>query len=362
MSKRVLIAINFDEGLYNFRKELVESLVERGHEVHLAMPYGEYTDRLVKMGCIFHDVPLNRRGTNPLQEIRLLGAYRKILKEVRPDSVLTYTIKPNVYCGGMCGLMGISYMPTITGLGTAVEGRGLLQSFTQLLYKLAMKKSHLIFFQNEDNKILFEKLGIGKKHKLISGSGVNLSRYALLPFNQKERPGFVYISRVMKEKGIDCLMDAAEHFADRADFTVLGFLEEDYENRDRFEDLVKRGIIKYPGSVEDVRPYLAESRALVHPSFYPEGMSNVCMEAASSGRAIITTDHNGCRQTVKNGETGLLVRPNDSADLIEKLEQFLSMSMEEQKQMGLAGRRFMEEVFDRRLVIGAYVKEIEALI
>lgn len=356
---RVLIAINFDEGLYNFRKELVEKLIARGHELHLVMPYGEYTDRLVGMGCIFHDVPLNRRGTNPRQELVLIREYAKILKKIKPDCVLTYTIKPNIYVGILCRIKKIKYMPTITGLGTAVEGDGSLQKFTRKLYRLAMKSADTIFFQNQDNMGLFEKEKIGRNYKLLSGSGVNLDRYQPEEFPMEGKPGFIYISRVMKEKGIEQYMDAAEHFSEKAVFTVLGFLEDDYENKPRFEELVKKGIIEFPGSVEDIRPFVKKSRCLVHPSFYPEGMSNVCMEAAACGRAVITTDHNGCRQTVVDGETGFLVECENSKDLIEKIEKFLSMGILEQEKMGMAGRKHMEENFDREKVVMGYISKIE---
>lgn len=185
--KKVLIAINFDEGLYNFRKELLEALLERGYEVHVAVPKGDYTDRIQAMGCIFHDTALNRRGTNPFQELTLLRTYGKILKETTPDVVLTYTIKPNIYMGLLCGKRKIPYITTITGLGTAVEGKGPLQCITGGLYKAALRRASLVFFQNRTNEKIFRDRKIAPgKHEMLSGSGVNLDHFTYQQFPEEK--------------------------------------------------------------------------------------------------------------------------------------------------------------------------------
>ena len=323
MAQKILLAINFDEGLYNFRKELLEALLTAGYEVHLAVPNGEFVGRLQEMGCIFHDTALNRRGKNPLQELSLIRRYDEILREVAPDAVLTYTIKPNIYLGFLCGRKKIPYMTTITGLGTAVEGKGLLQSFTRRLYKAAMKKAEIVFFQNETNEKLFTQLGIAPgRHRMLPGSGVNLQHFAYQPFPEGESTDFLFISRVMKEKGIEEYLDAAEAIKKEypnTSFRILGFLEDDYTGRERFERLQKNGTICFEGSVKDVIPYIRNSQCTVHPSFYPEGMSNVCLESAACGRAVITTNRPGCRETIQDGVSGFLICEQDSQDLIEKI-------------------------------------------
>ena len=364
--KKVLIVINFDEGLYNFRKELLEKLVASGYEVHVAVPAGEYTERLQAMGCIFHNTALNRRGTNPLQEISLLRAYRKILRQVQPDVTLTYTIKPNVYMGFLCGSMKIPYVTTITGLGTAVEGDGLLQRLTQLMYRVALRRARLVFFQNETNEKLFARWKIAPgRHKMLPGSGVNLQHFARQPFPEdSETVGFLFISRIMKEKGIEQLLDAAQEIRGRhpeTRFRILGFLEEDYTGKERFERLQREGVIEFIGSVEDVIPYIRQSQCILHPSYYPEGMSNVCLEAAACGRAVITTDRAGCRETVLDGKSGFLIREKDSQDLIDKTERFLALSVEERKRLGENGRQYMEQRFDRNLVVERYLKAVERI-
>ncbi len=360
--KRILLAINFDEGLYNFRKELLEALLAAGYETHIALPDGAYIERLRAMGCIFHDTALSRRGKNPVQEIKLLCRYGRILKEVRPDAVLTYTIKPNIYLGFLCAAKKIPYLPTITGLGTAVEGNGPLQQLTKRLYKAALRRAAVVFFQNDTNEAVFQRLGIAAgRHRMLPGSGVNLERFCYQDFPQEDTAGFLFISRIMKEKGIEEYLDAAKAVRARHPkirFSVLGFLEDDYTQRERFERLQAEGVIAYEGSVEDVIPYIRSSQCIVHPSYYPEGMSNVCLEAAACGRAVITTDRPGCRETVRDGETGFLVRERDSGNLIDTIERFLALPKEQREEMGRRGRRYMEERFDRRIVVENYMEAI----
>lgn len=363
--KKILLAINFDEGLYNFRKELLEALLAAGYEVHIALPDGEYIERMQAMGCIFHDTALNRRGKNPLQELALLRRYKAVLEEVGPDVVLTYTIKPNLYMGFLCGAKKIPYITTITGLGTAVEGKGVLQRFTQRLYRMAMKKASILFFQNDANEKIFTRLKIAPgRHRMLPGSGVNLQRFCYQPFPDTDKVEFLFISRVMKEKGIEEYLDAAQEIRreyPNAVFRILGFLEDDYTGRKRFERLCKEGVICFEGSVEDVVPYIRESQCTVHPSYYPEGMSNVCLESAACGRAVITTDRPGCRETVVDGKSGFLVKERDSADLTRKLKHFLSLTRREREQLGRNGRKHMEEHFDRNIVVQRYLQAIKEI-
>lgn len=360
-TKNILIAINLDEGLYNFRMELVEALLNMGHNVHLAMPFGEYRQMFEGMGCTVHDTPLDRRGMNPVKEAGLLKRYGDILNNVKADVALTYTIKPNIYLGWQCKWKNIPYITTITGLGTAVSGEGVLSSITKWMYKSALSEAKTVFFQNEENEELFRNLGIaGDKHEMMPGSGVNLERFKCLDF--PETGEFLFISRIMKEKGIGEFMDAASQIKrdnPASVFRVLGFLEDEYEDKERFESLIKDGIIQYEGSVADVRPYIEKAQCIVHPSYYPEGMSNVCLEAAASGRCVITTNRPGCRDTVINGVSGFLVKEKDSGDLTAKLREFLALSLDERAKMGKEARKYMEDKFDRKIVTNRMIDAIE---
>lgn len=357
---KILILANNDIGLYKFRKELIEELIKH-NEVFISLPGGEFVKELVNMGCIFIDTKLNRRSINPFSDLRLLIAYKKIFREVKPDVVLTYTIKPNIYGGIICRLTKTPYISNITGLGTALENSGFLQNVTILLYKAALKKARCVFFQNRENTDFMNRKGIIKgKQRIIPGSGVNLDYYKILDYPSDENINFLFISRVMKEKGIEQYIETAKYITEKypcARFHICGFCEEEYE--ENLEDLQKQGIITYHGMVRDVREILKETHCTIHPSYYPEGMSNVLLESAACGRPIITTNRSGCREIVEDGINGYLVEQKNTQDLIEKVEKFINLSFDEKMQMGLAGRSKVEKEFDRQIVINAYLEELK---
>ncbi|MFA6808432.1 MAG: glycosyltransferase family 4 protein [Eubacteriales bacterium] len=359
--KKVLILVNHDVVIYNFRRELVERLLADGYEVFISSPYGERIDELTAMGCKYIEASIARHGTNVIEELKLISYYKKIIKDVKPDVVLSYTIKPNIYGGMACKSLGIPYIANITGLGTAVEKNGLMQKITIMLYKSAFKKINCVFFQNMENRQFFidHKIAVDK-HRLIPGSGVNLEQFSVLEYPSKKTTEFVFISRIMKEKGIDQYLEAAEYIKNKypdTQFRICGFCEEAYE--DKLKILQDKGIIIYHGMVRDVREILKETHCTIHPTYYPEGMSNVLLESCACARPIITTDRSGCREIVDSGINGYVVEQRNSKDLIEKIEQFLKLSYEEKKQMGLAGRHKIEREFDRQIVVEAYVEEIQ---
>lgn len=355
-----MFLVNHDVVIYNFRLELVERLIADGHEVVISSPYGERIEDLKELGCEYRPIAISRHGMNPVQELKLLKDYLGLMKEVRPDIVLTYTIKPNIYGGMAAALRGIPYVANITGLGTAVEKGGLVQKITVLLYRMAFGKVQRVFFQNEENRKFFADRRLAlKKHGMLPGSGVNLQRFVPLDYPEGEKTEFVFISRIMKEKGADQYLDAAEAIQGKHPdtvFHVCGFCEEDYE--ERLKDLQQRGVIVYHGMVRDVKQVLARTHCTIHPTFYPEGISNVLLESCACGRPIITTDRSGCREVIDDGVNGFVVKQRDTRDLIEKIEKFLELSREQRKAMGLAGRAKVEREFDRQIVVEAYLKEI----
>lgn len=361
--KKVLILVNHDVVIYNFRKELVERLLEDKYEVCISSPYGERIDDLVKMGCRYIEAKIARHGTNIIDEFKLLHYYKKIIKEIKPDVVLTYTIKPNIYGGMICRVLKVPYIANITGLGTAVENKGLMQNTTTLLYKIAFNKINCLFFQNNENMQFFVDKNIAvDKHRLVPGSGVNLEHFNVLDYPSDETIEFAFISRIMKEKGIDQYIEAAEYIRNKypnTRFHICGFCEEAYE--EKLKELQDQGIINYHGMQRDVRKILAITHCTIHPTYYPEGMSNVLLESSACGRPIITTNRSGCRETVDDGVNGFIVKQQNSKDLIEKVEKFLKLSYEEKKQMGLAGRKKVEKEFDRQIVVEAYMEEIDKI-
>lgn len=360
--KKVLILANNDVGLYKFRKELMQELVKE-YKVYISLPDGEFIHQLKEIGCEFINTPISRRGTNPITDVKLFMNYKKIIKEVKPDVVLTYTIKPNVYGGLACRMAGIPYVCNITGLGTAVENDGILQKVTLFLYKNALKDATCVFFQNESNKTFFSTKKVVKgKVRLIPGSGVNLNYYPILEYPLDKEVNFLFIARVMREKGIDQYLDAAKYIREKYPntiFHILGFCEGEYE--EKLKIMQEKGIIQYHGMQSDIREFHKISHCTIHPTYYPEGMSNVLLESAACGRPIITTDRSGCREIVEHGENGLIVKQKNSQDLIEKIERFLSMDWQDKKNMGLAGRKKVEKEFDRNIVLNAYLDVINSV-
>lgn len=356
--KTVMILGNHHVVLYNFRKELIERLIKEKFRVIAVLPYTPEAMKLEELGCEVVDVPVARRSTNPFTDFKLFVKYRKLIKQEKPDMVYTYTIKPNIYGGMACRLLKIPYLVNITGLGNAMEGEGILQKLTSFLYRIALKKADCIFFQNEMNRDVFRKRNIhGKAEELLPGSGVNLEHFEYMEMPRTEKVEFVYISRVMKEKGIEQYLGAAEIIRSKypkTQFHILGFCEEEYE--ERLNNLQKKGLIEYHGMQEDVRIFLKEVHCLVHPSYYPEGISNVCLEAAACGRVVITTNRYGCKETVEDGVTGYLVDERNTQQLAEQMERFILLSPEEKEKMGKCGRQKMEREFNRNQVVDAYMK------
>ena len=359
---KIALIGNSDLAIYNYRFELIKRLIEDGHEIYVISPNGNLIQPLTDIGCVYYETPIDRHGTNPVKDLKLLRQYKKILKEISPDYVFTYTIKPNIYGAIACRSLGIPCVANITGLGTAVENGGLIQKITVMLYRFAFKKVQSIFFQNQENMQFFiDRKLYTDKHKLLPGSGVNLTRFTPYEYPSDETVEFVFISRLMKEKGIDQYLEAAEYIKKKypnTKFHICGFCEDEY--KDKMEALTSSDTVIYHGMVKNIETVLENVHCTVHPTYYPEGLSNVLLESCACARPIITTDRAGCREVVVDGVNGFVVKQKDSQDLIEKIEKFLSLSHDEKRAMGLAGREKVEKEFDRNIVIRAYLNEIGA--
>jgi galacturonosyltransferase len=359
---KILILANNAAGLYKFRKELLEALLANKHEVFISLPKGDFIEEMQQMGCNFIETDISRHGTNPFTDIALTKTYCSIMKSVKPDIVFTYTIKPNVYGGIACQLCKVPYVANVTGLGTAVENGGILQKITLALYKTGLRKAKQVFFQNQENQDFMLRHNVVKgAHSLLPGSGVNLKQFTPISYPEETNGiHFVFISRIMREKGIEQYLNAAAHFKgshSEFHFHICGFCESEYKGK--LKECVKNGSVIYHGEVRDIREILKDVHCTIHPSFYPEGISNVLLESCACARPIITTDRSGCREVVEDGVNGFVVKQRDSEDLIRKIEKFLELSHEQKMQMGLAGRAKVEHEFDRKLVVDAYLKELE---
>ncbi|WP_018930682.1 glycosyltransferase family 4 protein [Gracilibacillus lacisalsi] len=361
--KKVLFLVNHDVVIYNFRREIVEKLLEEGYQVYVSSPYGERIEDLKRLGCKYIEASMQRHGKNAFQELKLLRYYKRIMREIKPNVVLTFTIKPNIYGGIAAKALNIPYISNITGLGTAVENGGLMQKISVLLYKFAFSKVKTVFFQNKENQLFFEQNNIAiNKHEILPGSGVNLQQFSRLEFPDSENIEFVFISRIMKEKGVDQYLDTAKYIKKKYPntiFHVCGFCEQNYESL--LNQLQSEGIIKYHGMVRDIRTILEKVHCTVHPTYYPEGMSNVLLESAASGRPLITTNRSGCREIVEDNVNGYIIEPKNTKELINKIEEFLKMDYKTMEKMGIEGRNKVEREFNREIVVREYLKRISKI-
>ena len=350
---KFLILTNHSYMLWRFRRELIAALMERG-EVVISMPFVGHQQDFEAIGCRCIETPVDRRGINPFRDTKLLQMYRKLLLEEKPDTVITYSIKPNIYGGFLCGRMGIPCCVNVQGLGTAFQRKGIAEIVTRM-YRKSLSKAKVVFFENNSNAKEFISRGIlpAEKPVVLHGAGIDTDYFAARPY-PPETHGihFLYLGRIMREKGVDEFYAAAQaikqKYGDRVQFDVVGFFEDDLEAKT--EKLQAEGVLKFHGFQTDPRPYYAAVHCVVLPSYH-EGMSNVVLEAASTGRALIATDIPGCKEAVEDGESGFLCRKKDSESLRDCLERFISLSEAERQEMGQRGRKKIEKEFKKSAVV-----------
>lgn len=354
--KKILILTNHSYMLWQFRRELIFKLM-KDYEVVISCPFVGHEKDFQKKGMRCIETKIDRRGINPFTDFRLLCTYRRLLKKEHPALVITYSIKPNIYAGWLCGKMGIPCCANVQGLGTAFE-KPVLSRFVTFLYKIAFRRVRTVFFENKSNAGEFRKRHIvpAEKQVVLHGAGINLNYYCLKPYPCNDKVHYLYLGRIMKEKGIDELFTAVRSLHKKQKNFVLdlvGFFEEEY--KPEVEKLEKDGIICFHGFQKDPRPYYQMADCIVLPSYH-EGMSNVLLEAAATGRPIITSNIPGCREAVENGTTGFLVPPKDSKSLLHAMEKIYDMSPEERKTMGERGREKMEKEFRKEIVVAKTIK------
>lgn len=360
---KILVLTNYGMGLYKFRKELLQELIAQDNDVYISLPKDEYTDRLTELGCKYIDTKLERRSMNPIHDFALISFYIKTIKIIKPDIVLTYTIKPNIYGGIASRITKTPYLPNVTGLGTSLENKGFMQTFILTLYKIGLKKASCVFFQNKSNIELFTSKGIVvSKKRLIPGSGVNIRyhNYENYP-NDDDNIAFLFVGRIMKDKGIGELMEAARRIKARypgVQFNIVGDFEEDFP-ADQLLLLNEQGIIKYHGKQDDIHTYIKNSHATILPSYH-EGKANVLLESASTGRPVLASNVPGCIETFDEGISGFGFEVKNVDSLVKAIEKFISLPLQKKIEMGINGRKKMEREFNRDIVINAYIEEITA--
>ncbi|MDO4815586.1 MAG: glycosyltransferase family 4 protein [Bacillota bacterium] len=359
---RILIAANDSDGLYFFRRDLIKRFIDDGHEVYVSLPDGDWTESLVEMGCHFIETPVDRRGINIKNDIKLLIKYFKIIKSVKPDLVITYTIKPNVYCGLAARLKRIPYAVNITGLGTALQGKGVLKEIAKLLYHIGCGKAKVAFTENPGNRDELCRMKLFKPEKMcvLHGAGVNTEHFAFEEYPpENEKTHFLFIGRIMQEKGIDEYFAAADKLlADGydADFRIAGTYDED-EYRQQIEQRIKSDRFIYHGWLTDIRPAIKAAHCFVLPSWH-EGMANTLLESAAMGRPLITSNIHGCMEAVNGEENGFLCEVRNADSLYAAMKRFADLPYAKKAEMGRASRDYICKVFEKKQVVEETVKHL----
>lgn len=363
MSKLLILANHYNT-LRIFRRELIKKLAELGHEVIISIPPDEQKeiDLLESYGSKVILTDMERRGMNPLKDISLLKSYKKLIKEINPDKVITYTIKPNIYGSIACKSCKVPHYCNVTGLGSAfMADGGLMRKLVSVMYKFSMNKAEKIFFENVGNRdtLVNGKIVRPEQTVVMAGAGVNVDEFAFAEYPEDDGAvHFLNVGRIMKEKGMDELFYAIKKIKKEypsATFDFIGWYEDNY--KETVEQLQSEGLIEFHGFQSDVTPFIKKAHCIIHPSYH-EGMSNTLLESCSMGRPIITSNIHGCLESVNEGKNGFLCNVKDGEDLYKKIKDFIVLPYEKRKSMGEYAREFVKKNFNKTDVVNKTIEEI----
>lgn len=367
LSRHIVITANTAWNLLNYRAQIIRMLLDSGNRVTLLAPEDDAKDALIAMGCDFEPIVMSRRGKSPLAEAGVLRRLHRDLKRLRPDAVLSFTIKNNIYAGIACRHLGIPFIPNVSGRGAVFSENRAVLGTVLTAYRFAFGKAATVFYQNPEDREIFLNHGIGSQEKaaLLPGSGVDLTQFPqmILPKNS-DAPVFLMIARVLKDKGVAEYVDAARAVRRtyaKAQFVLIGAHEPGaaYISKEDLNQWRAEGILDYRGTLSDVRSEIAAADIIVLPSYYLEGTPRALLEAAATGRPIITTDTAGCRDVVVDGVNGYLAEPRNAASLAEKMTLILNSNHAKRVEMGHESRKLAQDRFDIRIVVETYRKTLE---
>jgi len=363
---RIIIGTNTAWNLINFRSGLIRALVSQGYDVIAVAPIDKYAQKLTELGCRYLPLPMDNKGTHPGRDLLLLWRYYRLIRSLRPNVFLGYTIKPNIYGSLASRLAGVTTINNIAGLGIVFNSDGPLNLLVRKLYRIALARSHKVFFQNDEDQLLFvsNRLVAQAIADRLPGSGIDLKRFTPSPMPERPVVRFLMIARMLWDKGVGEYVEAARMLKQRgvdAECCLLGFL--DVQNpaaisQQKMDDWVQEGVIRYLGMSDDVREEIAQAHCIVLPSFYREGTPRALLEAAAMARPIVTTDSVGCRNVVDDGVNGFLCQPKNASDLAAKMALIVTMSSAERASMGQRSREKVEREFDEQIVIRKYLQAI----
>jgi glycosyltransferase involved in cell wall biosynthesis len=368
---RIIISANVIFTIANFRKELIKFLVQNEFEIICVASKDELSNNAVdilnNLGVKFVEISVSRKGINPIEDLAYLFNLIKIYKEYRPKAVLHFTIKPNIYGTIACKLLNIPSINTINGLGSGIIKDNLLSKVLKFLYKVSLKYSHKILFQNNDDKDFFieNKIISEKKIAIVPGSGVDTAYFDNSESNNKNLT-FILIARLLKDKGIYEYIQAIKEIkksSSNAVFLLAG--QFDHNNPSAIkENEVKswqeEKLIEYIGKTDDIKDFFKLSDVVVLPS-YREGLSRVLIEAASASKPIITTNVAGCKDVVVENVNGYLCELKSISSLKECIEKMCDISQEERYAMGCNSKKISKNKFDKEIVNQIYLNEINII-
>lgn len=367
-NKKIVLVANTAWSMFNFRHGLLMRLVNNGYQLTIIAPQDEFSNKLRAMGCDVINLPIDAKGTNPLQDLKLVYILYQLYQRIAPDFIIHYTIKPNIYGSMAAKLAGIPTLAVTTGLGYTFVNNNWVAKVARVLYKLAFRFPVEVWFLNNEDRLVFLEFGLVAKHKavLLHGEGVDLTHFVphVLAKNEKS-VHFLLIARMLWDKGVGEFVAAARIVKERHPDVVFQLLGAcDVANpsvieRRQIAEWEEKGLVEYLGTASDVRPLIAQADCVVLPSFYREGVPRTLMEAAAMAKPLITTDNVGCRDVVLPDQSGFLCPIKDASALAACCESFIAMTDAQRKRMGDAGREFMRQKFDEQLVIEQYLRTLQ---
>ena len=359
--KRILFLANHFITLYSFRKELIKKLVEDGNEVFLSLPESNENQYFIDLGCKIIPTEIDRRGVNPIKDLKLLRFYKKMIPTINPDIIFSYTIKPNIY-GTLATNKKYKQVCNITGTGATFLKKNIVSTICMFLYRFSIKNCYKVFFQNTGDRDYFvENKMVADNYAMLPGSGCNLEEHKYVVMPEEDPVRFIFIGRVMKLKGIDEYLQCAKTIKEKypnTEFLIAGWNEEETYAK-IVNEFQEQGYVRYIGFRKDIKDWIAKSHCTILPSHGGEGVPNVLLESAATGRVCIGSKINGTSDVISHGVTGYLFDVGNAESLIEQVESFLKLSFQERNNMALAGRAKIEKEFDRQIVIDKYLEEVE---
>jgi glycosyltransferase involved in cell wall biosynthesis len=373
MSKVVAMVCNSAWSMYNFRLGVIKALQEQGYQVAVVAPQDKFSKKLEMQGCSVYNINIENKGTNPVKDLRTIYDFYTLYRQIKPDLIFHYTIKPNIYGTLAAKALGIPSIAVTTGLGYVFLQDNLISKLVKQMYKFSFFHAEKVWFLNKDDQSIFLKENIIKEEKafILPGEGVNTKEFK--PIAKKRTKGprrfkFLLIARMLRDKGVEEFVKAAEivkRTHDNVEFQLLGFLDVKSPgaiSREEMDGWVKEGVVNYLGVTDDVTGYIQDADCIVLPSYYREGIPRTLMEAASMGKPLITTDNVGCREVVDDEINGFLCEVKNPQDLAQKCEMMIGLSPGKRKKMGNSGRRKMIAEFDEQIIIKLYFDTVRLLL